>query len=216
MNYKEQYLGDFHTRTLTTSLGSFTINALIGIGKLILGIVLLSPWFIVTAIYYLLLCAARGQILKKYKDSKVITNSILRFELQFNVFHRSGIFICLIGISYFFICLRMYFYGESTTYPDYILYGVAAVAFYKIGIAIYGVIVTKRMKNPLLTTLKFISFIDSCVSIVAVQCALLTMEGSSLATSSSALLGASCSVIFLGIGVFMVCINKDSLKEMLN
>ena len=89
------------------------------------------------------------------------------------------------------------------------IYGVAAVAFYKIGMAIRGMIVTRKMHNPVLSTLKIISFIDACVSIMMVQCALLAMKGSPEASSSSALLGMACSVLFLGIGLYMVCSRKD-------
>lgn len=98
----------------------------------------------------------------------------------------------------------MYTAGDHSRYPYYILYGVAAVAFYKIGMAIYGIVITGRMKNPLLSTLKAISLVDACVSIVAVQCALLVMKESPMATTSSALLGMGCSMLFLGFGLFML------------
>lgn len=209
-HYHKQYkeIG-YRDRTMLISIGSFTINALIGTGKLVLGIVIFSPWFIVTAIYYLLLCGARGQLLWRFRQTRTIENPIERFEKQFSVFRHSGVFICLIGISYFFICLRMYFWGEANTYPFYIIYGVAAVAFYKTGMSIYGMAVSKQIKNPLLTTMKIIALVDSLVSIVAVQCALIAMEESAeTATRSSALLGAGFSVVFLGIGIYMLLRRK--------
>lgn len=200
---------NYRDRTMLVSVGAFGVNALIGGGKLILGIALLSPWFVVTAIYYLLLCSARGQLLWRFKHIQRVENPTERFDQQFAVFRHSGIFICLLGISYLMVCARMYFWGESSTYPYYIVYGVAGVAFYKIGMSIYGIVVSRRIKNPLLTTMKVIAFMDACVSIVAVQCALLTMEDSAVeATRSSALLGGSCSIVFVGIGVYMLLRRK--------
>lgn len=203
------FLGDYGSRTLLVSAGSSILNALIGAAKLVLGIVFFSPWLIVTGIYYLVLCAARGRILKIYGGICRMNEEADREARQTALFRHSGFFICMIGLSYLGVCLCMYFWGEVVTYPPYLIYGVAAVAFYKIGMAIRGMIVTRKMHNPLLSTLKIISFIDACVSIMMVQCALLAMKGSPEASSSSALLGMACSGLFLGIGLYMVCSRKD-------
>lgn len=192
------------------SLGSFVTNALIGAGKLVLGIAILSPWFMVTAVYYLMLCGVRGQLLWRFRETRLVEDQVERFDRQFAVFRHSGIFICLLGISYLAVCLRMYFCGEGSTYPYYILYGAAGVAFYKIGLSIYGMVISRKIKNPLLTTMKIIAFIDACVSIVAVQCALLALEESAeSATKSSSLFGAGCSLVFIGIGVYMLLRRKE-------
>lgn len=207
--YHKQYLGNYHDRTMTMTAGSFAVNAAIGAGKLILGIIFSSPWFILTAVYYLLLCAARGNVLWKSKRIAVIEDPIKRLDRQFSAYRHSGAFIGLIGVSYLFVCLRMYFIGESALYPYYIIFGVAAVAFYKISMAIYGIGVTRRINNPILSSIKMIGLVDACVSIVAVQCALLTMENAASPTTSSALLGMACSVLFVSLGLFMLCKKKN-------
>ena|GEM_PF-6607556 len=46
-----RYMGDYSERTVTISIGSVMINALFGIGKLVLGISLLSAWFVINAVY---------------------------------------------------------------------------------------------------------------------------------------------------------------------
>lgn len=204
-HYRKQYLSiGYRDRTMLMSVGSFAINALIGAGKLLMGIIFLSPWFVATAVYYLLLCAARGQLLWRFRHTRLIENPLERFDRQFAVFQRSGIFISMIGVSYFLVCMRMYVSGEGSTYPYFILYGVVAVAFYKVGVSIYGVVVSRRIKNPLLTTMKVVALMDACVSIVSVQYALLVMkEAATTAARSSAMFGAGCSIVFMGIGVFM-------------
>lgn len=211
--YGDLYLGNYHDRTMLFSVSSFVINAILGAVKLGTGVFLLSPWFIATGIYYLLLCAARGRILWQFYKTKDMEDRRLRYDKQFHVYKRSGIFICLIGLSYFGVCFFMYFYKISTSYPYYILYGVAAVAFYKIAMAIYGIAVTQKMKSPLLSTMKIIALVDACVSLVAVQCALIAMDDPAMASASSALFGMGCSVVFLGIGIFMLCKKKQYPAE---
>lgn len=196
---------DYHDRTMLVSVGSVCTNAFIGIGKLALGIFFLSPWFMVTSVYYLLLCTARGYLLWTCKHTPSTRNAKESFDHQVAVCRRSGMFICLLGVSYFLVCLRMYVWGDTSSYPYYIVYGVAAIAFYKIGLSIYGMVVSKRMKSPLVMTMKVISFVDACVSIVAVQCALLSMKNPTItATKSSAVFGAGCSILFIAIGIYMV------------
>lgn len=80
-------------RTMLMSLGSFSINALIDAGKLILGLFLFSPWLISTAVYYIMLCGARGQLLWRYQQTHLFENPAERFERQFAVFRHSGIFL---------------------------------------------------------------------------------------------------------------------------
>ena len=112
------------------------------------------------------------------------------------------------GAAYFIICLYMYFYGDRDMRHFNIILGIATIAFTKIVLAIIGLIKTRRMHSPILSAIKIISFTDAMVSIVVTQCALLSMEGSEHAVSSSALFGIGCSVLFVGLGLFMILHKK--------
>lgn len=65
-----RYFGNPQDRTAMFNAASLVIDAFIGIGKLILGLYLLSGWFITNALYYLILCIAKGQVLHKYTLAK--------------------------------------------------------------------------------------------------------------------------------------------------
>lgn len=177
---------------------------MIGIGNLILGVYLLSGWFIINAVYYLILCVAKGQVLHKYTVAKTIEDPKQRYNMEFIVYQRSGIFLCLLGISYLLVCLRMYFVGDAIVYRGYIVYLVATVAFTKLGFAICGTVANRHVKGPIVSTLKMISLIDAMVSIVVTQYTLLVMVESSDAINSSALFGMGCSVLFFLLGICML------------
>lgn len=78
--HKQYKLSNYQVRTMLMSVGSFGINALIGAGKLILGIIILSLWFVVTAFYYRLLCGTRGQLLWRFKHTWLIEDKVEHFE----------------------------------------------------------------------------------------------------------------------------------------
>lgn len=128
--------------------------------------------------------------------------------MEFNVYKRGGVFLCLLGVSYLLVCLRMYLVGDVFIYSGYIVYLVATVAFNKLVVAIYGNIVNRHLKNPIISTLKVLNFIDAMVSIVVTQMTLLTMQASPRALSVSALFGMACSALFFLIGMYMLCQKK--------
>ena len=195
----------YQDRTITATAASFAANATIGLGKLLLGIYLLSPWFITNAVYYLILCAAKGQALKKYKMSARIEDGKKRHDLEFATYKHSGVFICLLGFSYLLVCLRMFFAGDSTPYNEfYLVYGVATVSFAKLGFAIHGTVGTRYLHNPIVSAMKVFSFTDASVSIVVTQCALLSMLQVKNAAGYSAITGMAVSVLFIFRGILML------------
>ncbi|WP_231576468.1 hypothetical protein [Paenibacillus sp. FSL R7-0331] len=177
---------------------------LIGAGKLILGVYLLSGWFMTNAIYYLLLSAARGQALHKYAAARQIEQPAERTRMEHTVFRRSGFFLCLLGLSYLLISVRMYLLGDAVIIEGTLVLLVATISFTKLGLALYGILGNRERKGPIVSTLKIFSFTDALVSIVVTQYTLLTMQQSPGALESSALLGMGCSLLFIILGVYMV------------
>jgi len=200
----DRYLGNKQDRTAMINVASLVINALIGIGKLILGLYLLSGWFITNAVYYLILCVAKGQVLHQYKVAKGIASPRNRYSLELAVYKRGGLLLCLLGVSYSIVCLRMYLIGDAFIYSGIIVYIVAAVAFTKLAFAIQGTWANRQLHNPIISTLKMINFTDAMVSIVVTQATLLTMQASPLALKTSSLFGMGCSVLFCLMGVWMM------------
>lgn len=211
--YRRKYFGNFHDTILATTFHSFLINLAIGIGKLALGVYIASPWLLILASYYSILSLVRGQLLWKIIQLRGKETTHIEQEQCLRTYHKSGMFIIVLGISFFVWCLWLYAFQETTRYPDYVLYGIVAVAFYKIGSAIRGLFMVKKYQNLLFSAIKKIGFLDACVSIVSVQCMLLTMQKSEYATMSSALLGMAVSVLFLIIGICMVCKRQDASRK---
>ena len=143
-----------------------------------------------------------------------IQDPVRRYDMEFTAYKHSGLFLCLLGGTYLLVCLRMYFMGDATLYGGYIVYLVAAVAFTKLGLAIYGAVIARHLKSPIVTTLKIFSFTDAMVSIVVTQCTLLTMQSQNQAIHSSAVLGIGFSALFVLMGVCMLCKKRrDVAKE---
>ncbi|MEF9920948.1 hypothetical protein [Anaerorhabdus sp.] len=213
--YKETLLKNYPDQIIHSSRSSILINTILSFGKLILGLISGSIWFDANAIYSLILCIAKTQVLFKYNSLFIDPNNQNQYHLQqLHIFKKSGIFVLLTSISYFFVCLIMYIYKAHNAYPYYIVYGITAIAFYKVFTAIKGLTISMKVKNPITTTLQIFSFIDAMVSIVFVQCALIEMKnGINSAILSSSLFGMVCSLVFMFIGLKMLFIPLIPFSE---
>lgn len=201
-----------HKQMMHVTLPSFLCNLLLGLGKLCIGMFYSSYWLMMMGSYYIVLCLAKGYILHTYAHIQNKTSSQAIFKLQ-KVYHRAGIFMVLLAISYFFSCYEMMVFEQTIAYPSYLLYGVVAYAFYKISMAVAGLLQARKHHDPLFLVLKVLTFSDGCVGIVSAQCALLTMQNSAYASSSSAYLGIGVSIGFLIIGCWMMKKYKSPYLE---
>lgn len=204
--------GSMADRAITITAASFCINAALGLGKLALGVYLLSGWFLLNAGYYLLLCAARGKALWQYRRTKAIADPKLRYTRACAVFHHNGGFLAALGAAYFLVCVRMYLNGEAQTYSGIMSLIIAAGALVKLGVALYGNLAMRRIKDPIVAAIKQISFADALVSIVVTQCALLMAMGSHDAARSSAVFGAAVSAVLVGGGLWML-LRPDAVPD---
>ncbi|AIQ46519.1 hypothetical protein R70723_12050 [Paenibacillus sp. FSL R7-0273] len=199
-----------YDRNIRFTKASFVINAAVGTGKLILGFYLLSAWFSLNGIYYLLLCLARKIALTKYEAAKELNEPEERYKLAHSFLRTSGFFLVLLGAIYFFISNSLYLYGDSIIYDGYLAFLVALIAFLKLSFAIYGTIATSRQRNPLALGLKLLNFADALVSIVFTQYILLVFTESEKSVESSAALGMFVSAVLFITGV-IVFFRKSNL-----
>ena len=197
------------TRVILQTVFSSAFNALLGIAKLVLGIVAGSPWCVINAVYYLLLGLGRGSALQNcffpIKSKKEQTKP----ERKHGVFLYDGFFLCLLGVSYLLISIRMYFRGDVDRYPEYLVYGVILIALAKLVGSIIGLLPKRglfpeRKKDRRLSIVRLYSLMDACVSVVVSRCAILMIVEAPNAVPSSAVFGMLVSVAMLASGLFVL------------
>ena len=191
---KEELRSSSFKRYLSTTVLSSLINFFIGIGKLGFGIYYLSDWFIITACYYIALSLTRGYLVRCYAKNK---------KDHVIIYRETGYLVFVLAIIYCLLCICMYYTNQTITYPFYLLYLVVAIAFYKVGSAIYNCFLHQKKNDIFFKAMTVVQFLDASISMVLAQCALLTMEKSPAASSSSAILGIVVGMCFMVIGFFI-------------
>lgn len=190
-------------RTAVFTMVSVTMNAITGVGKLALGVYMLSAWFIINALYYLLLCGARAQAMKKLAAVRRTESPMEKYRIGFAAGKHTGYFVFLLGLSYLLVCMRMYFAGEADSVGGGVFLSVAAVALSKLALAVWGLVLTRSMTNPVIYALKMLSLMDASVSVVVTEYTLAAVSRPHEAAAISGVFGMAVSIIFMISGAVM-------------
>lgn len=178
-------------------------NALIGAGKVLVGLVFFSPWYVVNGIYYLILCAARGSAIRTSLHLYDRERTQLSYEQECHIYHHSGIFVGGLGFSYLLISIRMFFRGDVTRFPDYAVFAVVIGSLAKLGSSIYGAFYDRKSASPVVRVVRILSLADAGVSLVMTRCALLLIVDAPNAVSNSAIFGMIVSTVLMLTGLWM-------------
>ena len=202
--YRTYLLMENNDKVALSTAVSTVIGGAMAIVKLAMGLWTMSVLFIVSAVYYAMLCVSRFSIVKSHTSTRLITDRVQRLRREMSVYHRTGGLLCFIGLSYAAFSLTMYYTGSPHQYGEIVAITVATITFTKIGIAIRGMVISRRTRNPIDASVKFVTFIDAMLSLVVTQDVLLEAEGASHAAQVSGLFGIGLGGVTVVICLFML------------
>ena len=109
----------------------------------------------------------------------------------------------------------MIFSDAHFTYIGWTIFAYAAYAFYKITMSIISFIRAHKQTDLTVRAIRNINLVDSLVSILALQTALLTMfsEGEINISLFNTLTGMVVSFASIGIGIYMIISANKKMKE---
>lgn len=199
---------DYGYRILTTTLPSTAVNLAYTIYNSIIGILNRSPWFITLAFYYGLLCSMRLVAVRAKTSADRMENRKKAFETEYSVLKRDGIL---------FLPMAVVLSGMiRLTISDHTISGsteiaaitIAAYTFYKIIISAVNVVKVRKIKSPILKSIRNIGFADALVSLISLQNILILSFDSEKKRMfqgvMNAALGLAVCLIIAGMGIHMI------------
>lgn len=190
-------------RVIMTAVVSASIGMLTAVMKFAIGIWAMSLLFIATGVYYAVLCAARSTVIRTHVRTRLITDTNERRVSETRVYRRTGVFLFIIGLTYSAACVAMLSVGRQPRTNMIVAITIATITSVKIGGAIRGMVIAHRTKDPVDSSVKYLSLVDALFSLVTTQNVLLLAERSSNATVSSALFGIALGVVVMTLGIWM-------------
>lgn len=172
-------------------------NILMGLFKIISGVLALSIFTCVNGCYTLGMVLARYCALAGVIRTKDISK-------QYRYYRWSGIVLIVTSCLYIAYSIRMYFHPTYTAYHPYIAMGIATVTFVEIGLNLRGVLVFRKNHSPLLHALKTINLATSLISLVLTQAAILSFADEGQNPASNGILGALMGTCAVLLGVYML------------
>lgn len=181
--------------------------------KIVFGLIKLSGFLCVSAIYTFCLGISKHMFFKGRKSVKNNEDSVNQYYLFI------GIVIIVASICYLIYMVRLFFIPSNTTYGMIPAIAIAAMAFTELYFAIYGLIKAGKKKDLLTEGLKAINLVSALSAIALTQTAILsfTMEGDM--SKYNGIMGTIVGVISICLGIYIVIksiiINKRNNNETL-
>lgn len=166
--------------------------------KIIFGIVKLSGFLCVSAIYTFCLGVSKHMFFKGRKQAKTEADS----EMQYYLF--IGIVICVASICYLIYMVRLFFIPSTTSYGEITAIAIAAMSFTELGFAIYGLIKARKQKDLLTEGLKAINLVSAMAAIVLTQTAILSFTSEDNMSYYNGIGGVVVGALSLILGFYMI------------
>lgn len=192
----------FQSNTLHINGIVGAVNLLLGIGKIISGILSLSVFVCVNGCYTLGMaiaryCAVVGSVRAKEEKS------------QYHYYWLSGIVMIFASLAYVSYSLWSIYHPKIVEFREITAITIATITFTEIGVNLSGVLKHRKSKTPLLHAFKTISLGTSLISLVLTQSAILSFESKSSNPAVNGILGTIMGGCATLLGVYMIWrINK--------
>ncbi len=187
------------SRSLRITGASGTVNIVVGLGKLSMGIASMSLFTCANAFYTL------GMVIAKYYALSGILKAKNKQE-QYNYYFLSGIILIVASLLYIAYSVRLFFHPATSVYHEYVALGIATFAFTELTLNFRGVIIERHNHTPLIHAIKMINLASSLICLVLTQTAILSFADTQVHTHPAAngLIGILMGICATALGVFMI------------
>lgn len=168
---------DYRYRTVLFAVPGLLLNIIYAAFHGVVAIFTHSAWLGTLSAYYIILSVMRFSVIwydRKVSDMEQTKEVMLK---EVSVYRRCGIFFVIMTVALIGAVILMVKSEGGKSYPGYLIFVVAAYTFCKIIISVIHVIKVRRLKSPILITIRNISYVDACVSILTLQTAMFASFG---------------------------------------
>lgn len=187
---------------------SSIMNLIYGIFKLVTGIYYASWWFIIFAIYYLILWFTKLSLIKN-------TNHFGEdIDKEYKKLKNTGIILLLLNIVLIVIIILIITRGQYFSYPGYLIYVIAIYDFYLIITATRNVFRHVNHESPIVSASKCINLTVAMISILSLEIAMIYQFGDNDSNFKLIMTGCTGFVIALINSIMsIIMIYKGKTKK---
>jgi len=163
-----------------------------------------SYWFMVLAVYYVIMAVMRFLLVRYVRIQKIGTDILSEWK-------RSRIcayILLLINLSLSGAVLMILYQHRGYDYPGIMIYVMAMYTFYALTMSIVDIVKYRKMGSPIMSTAKIVSLSAALVSMLNLETAMFAQFGASLSPENQQifiiLTGAGISITVVTLSVILI------------
>jgi len=214
--FGNRYMTDRVFRTNISLSVSFVISMLyVGI-NLWSWYALKSYWFMVLAVYYVIMAVMRFLLVRYVRIQRIGTNMLSEWK-------RSRIcayILLLINLSLSGAVLMILYQHRGYDYPGIMIYVMALYTFYALTMSIVDIVKHRKMGSPVMSTAKIVSLSAALVSLLNLETAMFAQFGADMAPEYQRifiiLTGAGVSITVVTLSVILIVNANKEIRRIKN
>lgn len=193
-----------YKRTLLFTKLSVPFNAVMALGKILLGIFSSSFFLCVNGFYNIGIGLAKFFALKVHKDTSECHDQALIQKKQNRIYFFIGCIVFAASIMYIIYCASRIFGSSNVRYPRYIALIIAIVSILEIVFSLRGVIISRRDRKPVMEAIKLTNLASSFILLVLTQTAILSFATEADMSLYNGITGIVFGFLAALIGLYMI------------
>lgn len=158
-------------------LRSLAINLAFAIFKMGAGLSYHSTWLVTVGIYYLALTLIRSILLYYEQKLERSSDQKQKLDVGWNCYQVCGWLLLLLNSTMTGMVFQMIWQGEGSSYPELVVYAVAAYTFYRLGVTILNVFKSRKNTSPILAAARNLDLSVALMSLFTLQTAMFSVFG---------------------------------------
>lgn len=200
--FTRRIVHDYGARTVVFASLAFVVNIGYAVFQGVMGILSHSLWFGLLACYYILLSALRGGIL--LGAHRLRRRGGEQLEGKLKLYRLCGISLMVLDLAMCAAVTQMVLFGSPVQSGFIQVIVSAAYTFYKAILAVVNFVRAKRLRDPVVQSLRGICAADALISVVALETAMLaTFGGGESMLALRAITGFAACAVTIAIGITM-------------
>ena len=160
-----------------------------------------SYWFMVLAVYYVIMAVMRFLLVRYVRIQKIGTDIVSEWKHS----RICAYILLLINLSLSGAVLMILYQNRGYDYPGMMIYVMALYTFYALTMSIVDIVKYRKMESPVMTTAKIVSLSAALVSTLNLETAMFAQFGAEMSVEHQHIfiiltgLGVSIAVVTLSV-----------------
>ena len=176
--------------------------------------VLQSYWFMVLAVYYVIMAVMRFLLVRYVRIQKIGTSMMGEWK-------RSRIcayILLLINLSLSGAVLMILYQSKGYDYPGIMIYVMAMYTFYALTMSIVDIVKYRKMGSPVMSTAKIVSLSAALVSMLNLETAMFAQFGGDMSLENQRifiiLTGAGVSITIVTLSIMLIVNANKEIRRL--